>query len=318
MSLLIFIISFLFLVSCSNEKEYKIAIFISGEGRSEKVRGFLEGLKDLNVNFTYKIFKGDNTLSSLEKLSKELYIEAKRYDLIAAGGSLEAYFLKKEGVNKKVPIVLLGGTAIKQWGLTKDLSSPTENITGVDNRNAELMEKRVELFKKFFPNINKAILSCTPKFEASKYAAKITIETGKKLGIKIVPVYVKNVKDLEFVISHMKEDGYGAIIMTPCYYTENFLTHYILHYAGFYKVPVFCHSIEFVKKGCPVGYGTSGYQQGYQAAHIAYKVLKGYPVSNVPFERVYYPKLVVNEKSLYEFGIKLTRSQIFFVDEVIK
>ncbi|GAB6066069.1 ABC transporter substrate-binding protein [Aquifex pyrophilus] len=308
----------LILISCS-EKEDRIAVLLTGKGRLQKLEGFKKGLKDLGIkNIKIDVYIGDNNLKTLEELIKKIKRNIRRYKLVAAGGSIEAYFLKKYGVNEIVPVVILGGTSIKEWGLTKSFLRPSENITGVDNLNAELMAKRVELFSKIFPEVKKVIVFCTPKFEASKKAARITIKTGEKLGIKVVPVYVKDVKELEFVISHMKEDGYGAIIMTPCYYTENFLTHYILHYAGFYGVPVFCHNVEFVKKGCPIGYGTSGFKQGYTASVLAYKILKGKPVSEVPFEKVYSPVLVINEKSLYEVGIGFNRELMVLADEVIK
>lgn len=309
------------LFSCTGEEKegFRIAIFISGEGRMSKVKGFEDGLRDLGikrVKFFY--FKGNNTLSRMRELARELAENQESYDLIAVGGSLEAYMVKEASDKLKTPVLILGGTSIREWGLTEDLGKPSKNITGVDNLNAELMEKRVELFSRMFPHIKKVIVFCNPKFEASKNATKITIRAGREFGIKVVPVSVRDVKELEYIISHMKGDGFGAIIMTPCFYTENFLTSYILHYANFYQIPVFCHSPGLVKKGCHIAYGTSGYEQGYQASHIAYKILRGTPVEYVPFERAYYPRLAVNESALTELGVEYNRKFLTFVDEVFR
>ncbi len=319
MVLLIIILAVL-LTSCgTGEPQYRIAIFISGEGRMSKVKGFLTGLKEIGVdNVKVDFYEGNNTLSRMRELAKELAKVQDRYDLIAVGGSLEAHMVKEAAGKLRTPVVILGGTSIKEWRLTKSLSKPSENITGVDNLNAELMEKRVQLFSKMFPNIKKVLVFCNPQFEASKNATRITVRAGRKFGIKVVPVSVKDVKELEYIISHMKEDGFGAIIITPCFYTENFLTTYILHYANFYQIPVFCHSPGLVRKGCHVAYGTSGYEQGYQAAHIAYKILRGTPVEFVPFERAYYPRLAVNESALAELGITYNREFITYVDEVVR
>ena len=319
MVLLIIILAVL-LTSCgTGEPQYRIAIFISGEGRMSKVKGFLTGLKEIGVdNVKVDFYEGNNTLSRMRELAKELAKVQDRYDLIAVGGSLEAHMVKEAAGKLRTPVVILGGTSIKEWKLTKSLSKPSENITGVDNLNAELMEKRVQLFSKMFPNIKKVLVFCNPQFEASKNATRITVRAGRKFGIKVVPVSVKDVKELEYIISHMKEDGFGAIIITPCFYTENFLTTYILHYANFYQIPVFCHSPGLVRKGCHVAYGTSGYEQGYQAAHIAYKILRGTPVEFVPFERAYYPRLAVNESALAELGITYNREFITYVDEVVR
>ncbi len=297
---------------------YKIAIFISGEGRMGKVKGFLDGLKDLGLDRVETTFyEGDNTLTKIRELAQILILEQDRYDLIAVGGSLEAHMIKSAG-DLKTPVLILGGTSILQWKLTRSLAEPSENITGVDNLNAELMEKRVELFRKMFPYIKKVLVFCNPQFEASKNATTITIRAGRKFGLKVVPVNVRDVIELEYIISNMKEDGFEAIIITPCFYTENFLTTYILHYANFYQIPVFCHSPGLVKKGCHVAYGTSGYEQGFQAAHMAYKILNGTPVKFVPFERAYYPRLAVNEKALAELGVDFNREFFTYVDEVVK
>ncbi|AAC07162.1 ABC transporter substrate-binding protein [Aquifex aeolicus] len=316
---IIILIFLIFTVSCEKREEINIAVFISGDGRLEKVGGFIKGLKDLGIkNIKIDLYKGNNSLKSLEDLAQNLNLKTKRYRLIAAGGSLEAYILKKHGVNEKIPVVILGGTSILSWGLTDSFSRPSENITGVNNLNAELMEKRIELFTYMFPDVRKVIIFCSPKFEASRKAARITIKTAKKFNLKVVPLYVKDVKELEFVMSHMKEDGYGAVIMTPCYYTENFLTHYILHYANFYKVPVFCHSPEFAKEGCPVAYGTPAFEQGYTAAHVAYKILKGIPVENVPFVRAYSPKFILNLSALKELYVQYNERILVYADEVVK
>lgn len=309
------------LLSCGERKpkDFRIAVFVSGEERMDKVKGLQEGLRDLGLeNVKYFYYKGNNSLSHVEELARELAFKQKDYDLIAVGGSLEAYMLKKASGKLSTPVVILGGTSIRQWGLTKDLGRPSEGITGVDNLNTELMEKRVELFSRMFPSIKKVLVFCTTQFEASKTATRITVRAGERFGIKVVPITVRDLIDLEYTISHMKEDGFGAIIITPCFYTENFLTSYIIHYANFYQIPVFCLSPSAVKKGCHVAYGTSGYEQGYQAAHMAYKILKGTPVEFVPFERAYYPRLSVNEKALAELGVEYSREFFTYVDEVVK
>jgi len=116
----------------------------------------------------------------------------------------------------------------------------------------------------------------------------------------------------------MKEDGFGAIIITPCFYTENFLTSYILHYARFYQVPVLCLSPEQATKGCTIAYGSSNYDQGYQASYIAYRIIKGERVENMTFERVDKVKLFVNQSALRELGYTLDRNKLALIDQVVK
>lgn len=315
----IFVFLYLFLLfSCSNE-EKRIAVVISGEGRISKVRGFEDGLRALGVrDVKFDVYVGDNNLKKLEEKAIEVINKLQKYELIAVGGSIEAYYIRKLKPDMEKSIVLMGGTAVKSWGLTNSMEKPTYNVTGVDNLNAELMEKRMEIFRKLFPNINKVVVFCTPRFEASKVATRITIKAGEKYGIKVVPVSVRDAVDLEYVISHMKEDGFGGIVITPCFYTENFLTSYILQYANFYQVPVMCLSPEQAKAGCPVSYGSSGYEQGYQSAFIAYRLLKGEKVKDIPFEKVKNLRLVINEKTLREQRIPYDSRAISLADQVLR
>jgi putative ABC transport system substrate-binding protein len=317
MKTFILFLLFLSLLSCSKE-EKKIAILISGEGRMSKVGGFQDGLRALGVkDVNFDLYTGDNNLKKLEEKAIEVINKLDEYNMIAVGGSIEAYYLKKLKPDMKKPVVIMGGTAIKTWGLTESFSKPSYNITGVDNLNAELMEKRMEILHKLFPSIKKVVVFCTPQFEASKVATKITVKAGERYGIKVVPISVRDVLDLEYVISHMREDGFDGIVITPCFYTENFLTSYILQYASFYQLPVFCLSPEQAKKGCTVAYGSSGYQQGYQASFIAYRLLKGEQVKNVPFEKVRNIKLVVNERVLREQGVQYNQIALSLVDQII-
>ncbi|MDQ7081687.1 MAG: ABC transporter substrate binding protein [Aquificota bacterium] len=171
-----------------------------------------------------------------------------------------------------------------------------------------------------FPNIKKVLVFCNPQFEASKERNQDNHKGWKEVRHKGgTSVSVKDVKELEYIISHMKEDGFGAIIITPCFYTENFLTTYILHYANFYQIPVFCHSPGLVKKGCHVAYGTSGYEQGFQAAHIAYKILNGTPVEIRPLrEGLLSPARGQRDSPRGDSVWVYNREFFTYVDEVVK
>ncbi len=320
MKLILTILLFVMVVSCEfGKRKIVIGVLISGEGRLTKLDGFMDGLKNLGLHdVEFVIYNGENSLKSLEEKAIEIVKREKEFSLVAVGGSLEAYYIKKVKDDFRPPIVIMGGTALQVWGFVDNENRPIEGITGVDNLNTELMEKRIEIFKRLFPHIKKALVFCTPNFEASKYATGLTIKAGEKHGLKIYPLMVKDVQDLEYVISHMKEDGFEAIVITPCFYTDNFLISYILHYARFYHIPVVCLSPEHAMKGCAVAYGSSGYDQGYQASYIAYQIIKGRRVEDIPFEKVTKVKLSINESVLKEMGYVLDNSKILLADRVFK
>ncbi|WP_231967115.1 hypothetical protein [Thermocrinis minervae] len=55
------------ILSCQKDG-YHIAFLISGEGRTKKVEGFLQGLKALNIKISsYKVYNGKTTSLSLKE-----------------------------------------------------------------------------------------------------------------------------------------------------------------------------------------------------------------------------------------------------------
>lgn len=202
MGVFVFILFLLFLVSCGDrDKKVVIGVLISGEGRLTKLDGFKDGLKNLGIkNVEFLVYNGENSLKGIEEKAIEIVKDEDKFHIIVAGGSLEAYYLKKIKEDLKVPVVIMGGTAIKTWGFVDEKNRPIRGITGIDNLNTELMEKRVEIFKRFFPDIKKAVVFCTPRFEASKLATRLTIQAGEKHDLKVVPISVSDVRDLEYVI----------------------------------------------------------------------------------------------------------------------
>lgn len=141
MGVFVFILFLLFLVSCGDrDKKVVIGVLISGEGRLTKLDGFKDGLKNLGIkNVEFLVYNGENSLKGIEEKAIEIVKDEDKFHIIVAGGSLEAYYLKKIKEDLKVPVVIMGGTAIKTWGFVDEKNRPIRGITGIDNLNTELM-----------------------------------------------------------------------------------------------------------------------------------------------------------------------------------
>ena len=84
------------------------------------------------------------------------------------------------------------------------------------------------------------------------------------------------------------------------------------------SMPVMCLSPEHAIKGCTIAYGSSNYDQDYQASYIAYRIIKGERVENIPFEKVNKVKLFVNQGALRELGYTLDKNKLALIDQVVK
>lgn len=79
-----------------------------------KLEGFKDGLKALGIEkVKLDVYLGENNLKKLEAEALKMLSKIDEYDLIAVGGSLEAYYIKRLKPNVEKPIVIMGGTAIK-------------------------------------------------------------------------------------------------------------------------------------------------------------------------------------------------------------
>jgi putative ABC transport system substrate-binding protein len=296
--------------ACQDERSVEIkhiGVLLSGEGRSSQVDGFVDGLKEFGYrdgsNVRYTVLSSKDDRSQLPVLARELL--AREVDMIAAAGGLEADAIKDviSAGGKRVPVVVMYVNAITERGLVGSRRHPGWEVTGVDNLNAELSGKRLELLKELAPKTKRVLILSNDKIAPSRIGTQTARAAAAKLDLSLVVHDVTTRADIERVMTALKPGEVDAMLLVPNATIENSLREVVLPQTGRLKIPIMGHSREIVLAGALAAYGAHFHDIGQQAARLAAKVLSGVPAQNIPFEtpkRFFY---TVNVEVLDTLGI---------------
>jgi ABC-type uncharacterized transport system substrate-binding protein len=117
--------------------------YIGGFREGLREQGLLEG-RDVVIEFALA-----QTAAQIPKTAAEL--ASSRVDVILAAGT-PSVFPAKEAAGH-IPVVFVATFDPVATGLVASLARPGGNVTGMTTISSDLVAKRVELIKEFFPNL---------------------------------------------------------------------------------------------------------------------------------------------------------------------
>ena len=310
--------SLLVMSGCDDKKSTKlksIGIVLFGDSRQPQVDGFKGELTRLGYkvdkDIKYVVRNAKNKRPILKGLVQELIDQ--KVDLLVAAGGLEADTMKKMLGENKIPVIVLYVNAILERGLVGSRREPGWNVTGVDNLNAELSGKRVELMQDLLPDMKKILILYYKKIAPSRIGVAKAKEMGEKGGVTIDARAVSNRDEIKKVMEGLKPGEVDAMLTVPTAPIDNALKDLILPHTHRLKLPLMTHSRPLAEKGALASYGAHFSDMGTQAARLADKVLNGIDAGKIPFET---PKNIIytmNEDVKDEMGLQVTdvvRNQI--------
>ncbi len=308
----------LVLTGCGSPEDTDIktvGIVLFGDSRQPQVNGFQEELtrlaNDEDFSIRYLIRNAGNKRSALKALVKELADQ--NVDLLVAAGGLEADTMKEMVAGTKIPVVVLYVNSIIERGLVKSRNDPGWNVTGVDNLNAELSGKRVELMHDLLPGMKKILILYYESIAPSRIGVEKAKEVAEKNGILIDARAVSSRDEIKQTMERLDPGEVDAMLTVPTAPIDNALTEIILPNVYRLKLPLMTHSRPLAEKGALASYGANFYDMGKQAARLAGKVLQGLEARKMPFETPKKILYTVNEKVRQDMGIDLNdvaRSQV--------
>ena len=305
--------------SRKNEDVKTVGIVLFGDSRQPQVDGFKDGLDKLGYkngeSIQYIILNAKNKRPELKILVKELLDQD--VDLLVAAGGLEADTMKKMIVDKNVPVVVLYINAIIERGLVKSRRSPGWNVTGVDNLNAELSGKRVEVMQELLPDMKRILILYYKKIAPSRIGVKRAQEMAAKKGLIIDARAVSSRDDIRNIMESLKPGEVDAMLTVPTAPIDNAMKEIILPNVNRLKLPLMTHSRPLAEKGALASYGAHFYDMGAQASRLADKVMNGVEPSKIPFETPKKFIYTMNKGVMEELGIELTEISRNQVNEYI-
>jgi putative ABC transport system substrate-binding protein len=319
----IFLSASLLVVSGCDKREAAesktIGIVLFGDSRQPQVNGFKDELSRLGYvtdeSVEYLIRNAKNQRSDLKLFVQELIDQ--EVDLLVAAGGLEADTMKKMLGDKKIPVVVLYVNAILERGLVESRREPGWDVTGVDNLNAELSGKRVELMQDLLPDMKTILILYYEKIAPSRIGVERAREMAKKSGITIDARAVSSREEIKQTMEGLQPGEVDAMLTVPTAPIDNALKEYILPNVSRLKLPLMTHSRPLAEKGALASYGAHFYDMGTQAARLADKILNGIEAKKIPFETPKNFIYTMNEEVREEIGLEISDGVRVQINEFI-
>jgi len=316
-------LSLLATLGCEKQKPVDvkiIGILCFGDSRKPQADGFVAEMARMGYADDKKTkfitLNAKNDRSRLKPLVQELI--DKDVSLLVAAGGLEADTMKKMVEGKNIPVVVLYVNAIVERGLVESRREAGWDVTGVDNLNAELSGKRIELMHDLLPDMKKILVLCYDRIAPSRIGVEKAREMANKSQLIIDARAVNSRDDIKHVMESLKPGEVDAMLTVPTAPIDNALQDLILPHVNRLKLPLMTHSKPLAEKGALASYGAHFYEMGQQSARLADKIMKGIDASNIPFET---PKNIVytmNEDVRKEYSIQINELVRNQINEYIK
>lgn len=265
-----------------------VGVLVIGEARHRVAEGFMHGMNDLGYyegrTARFTVRDAANDPARLPALVRELLDAG--VDLLAAAGGLEADAAQAalRGQAKAVPVVVLYVNGIIERGTVRSRSEAGWAVTGVDNLNAELSGKRVDLLRGLIPAARRILALYSPGIAPSRIGVESATNAAAKFGLRIDAIEVKGGESIEARLAALRPREADALLLVPHARVENALRSIVMPRAEQLGLPVFGFSPGQARAGAVAAYGASFSDIGRQAARLADKVLRGVPPASIPFE----------------------------------
>ena len=271
----------------SLDKAYK------GFKKGLKEEGYVEG-KNLKIDYQNAQNNQDNLKSMSEKLVNE------KSDLILGIATPAAQSLAN--ASQDIPIVVTAVTDLKAAKLVKSDAKPGKNVTGTTDMVS--IERQIKLLLSIVPKAKTVGIMYNAGESNSKIQADLATAVLKKAGVKVLIKTANSTNDVQQVTETLasKVDG----IFVPTDNTFDSAADVVGKVVKEKKVPLVASSVDQVKTGGLASIGIDYELLGEQTGKMAAKILAGKAKpADMPVEKAYDMKLVVNKKMAKALGIDL-------------
>ncbi|WP_280772281.1 ABC transporter substrate-binding protein [Salipaludibacillus daqingensis] len=315
--IVVFMAIFLFREFAEQEEVHTVGVLLTGENRIDKLEGLKAGLEDLGYEteeMVFIVYEGEEEAELLEPYARELVAEDD-VQVIASFGGIETQVLAEvmDDVGKTIPTVFIGMAAPLETGIISDFRHPGGNFTGINNYHMNLSAKRLELFTDMVPEVERVILLYSEGIDISRRSLALTEEAAERLSLPIVPFHVSDELDEEELVS-IVQPGDGLMTL-PSFQIEG-LTEEIVSFAKDENLPTMGMYDYEVEAGFLLGYGSSFYEQGLQAARQISLILQGNDPKDIPVELPDQISFYMNEDVREQLNVTVDENLLKLVDPI--
>lgn len=292
-----------------------VGILLYSDARLPQYEGLRAGLAEAGwlegLHVRYIQLNAHNQKARLKELAGQLI--ARHVDLLVAAGGLEADTLRPLAVASGIPLLVLYANSIETRGLVESREQVGWSVTGVDNLNAELSGKRVELLHQLLPDARRILILYDPNIPPSREGLTSAMAAARLYDLDILARPVRRPQDTHDELDRLTSQSVDAILTVPTAHIDGLFRSALLPRAQLLGIPVFSHLRLAAQEGALASFGPDPYELGEQAARLAIHVLEGLPAEHMPFETPFRLHYVINDGTRHALGITLpsvTRQQV--------
>jgi putative ABC transport system substrate-binding protein len=289
------------------------------DGDNPLVNVFFEELLKLGYvegrNLEIVRFSANGRTDHFREIADE--IVQSRPEIIVANTSPLVRTLKETA--STIPIVGITADPIA-YGLTKSLSRPDGNVTGVSvDAGLELWGKRLSIVRELLQSAGRVgFLTIRASWDGPQ--GQNLSRAAREMGISVLgPPLDDPVQPPEYrrVLNAMQSDRADAVIIgdaAPNYtYRKD-----IVALANDLRLPTMFPYRDFVEDGGLVAYAIDIRNLWRRAADCVDELLRGAKVSDVPIYQASTFQLIINSKTAQRLGLTIPSSLLLRADEVIE
>jgi putative ABC transport system substrate-binding protein len=237
-------------------------------------------------------------------------------DVFIVGAPSEAIRVKR--VTPTIPIIVSDAALLVVPALAASLAKPGGNVTGIQTLGPEVAGKLVAVLKETIPGLSRSgMLTSTAKGASYQAHIQETERSGKALGVRLQPVPVYSVQELEAAFAAFRaERAQGVIVWrTPFTYVH---MKAIADLAMKFRFPTISDFPFFTREGGLLSYGYDRLEVLRWLAEMTDLILRGTQVGEIPIRQVTTFQLKVNLKTATALGLTIPPSLLQRADQVIE
>jgi putative tryptophan/tyrosine transport system substrate-binding protein len=277
------------------------------EARTDRVDGFLHGLRDLGYveGETIAIewrFTPQGAENEFDELANELV--GLELDLIVIEGSTVAAQAAKRATTS-TPLLGVNLSNPVQTGLVPNLANPGGNFTALASSLTGLPAKQLEILRSVVPGLQRVAVLVEAAAPSSVVISDQVQEAGRALNLDVQRVDLRYAEDLETafetaMLAHQQAVFNAAnTLLQPVrmQLAELAVRHRVASYGN----------RAYVEAGLLLGYGVDQSAVAVRAGAFVHKILSGTPAGDLPVEQPTVLEFVVNLRTAQALGLAIPR-----------
>jgi len=280
--------------------------YIGGFRQGLQEEGLIEG-REIVIEFALV-----QNAAQIPKAEAELVRSG--VDVILAAGT-PSVFPARDAAGH-IPVVFVARFDPVATGLVASLARPGGNVTGMTTISSDLVAKRVQLIKEFFPDFTKVAILVREASPTASHYVEETRSAAQKLGLELQVLTERHPSDLEklFVAARASEVLLvGDDTEFTAYRTQ------MAELAIKNRLPTIHGLREMVDAGGLIAYGASFHDLYRRAAsHVKKIVMQGIKPGDIPIEQPSKLEFVVNLRTAQALGLNIPPALLARADEVIE